>query len=181
MKRLFFALWPDDETRDKVAALSKAIKTGGLKKVNTGNIHVTLVFLGNIDEAQETAIRLGADEITSPPFQIDFDRLTVWRRAGILCLTASEQIQSLMDLVEALKVVARTNDVEVETRSYRAHVTLARKAWRKPEIETETLSWRADSFALVESVSGNEGIQYRVLQSWPLTTEKAVSGSSYSV
>lgn len=169
MKRMFFALCPNDETRDKVVKLTRAIKKERLRKVRADNIHITLVFLGDVDASQEQSLRTRAGDIIAPAMDILFDRLALWRRPGILSLTCSHPPQPLLDLVAELTRMAVGCDIDVDTRPYKAHVTLARKARFKPEIEFQPLSWPADRFALMESVSTDLGVQYRIVQSWPLT------------
>ncbi len=168
MKRLFFALWPDEEIRGKVAGVVRAIRNERFKKVRIDNIHVTLVFLGSVDTEQEIALKEGAANLKVESLQLDFDRLTLWRRPGILSLTCSQQPPPLLELVAGLTRLAVECGLEVDQRPYQAHVTLARKAYRKPEIELEPLLWPAGDFALVESAADEGGVRYQVLQSWPL-------------
>ncbi|WP_305906492.1 RNA 2',3'-cyclic phosphodiesterase [Methylomarinum sp. Ch1-1] len=168
MKRLFFALWPDEETRHKVVKLNRTIKNDRLRKVKPDNVHITLVFLGSVNAEQERVIREEAGNIVAEPVQIQFDRLTLWRRPGILSLTCTEQPRSLLELVVGLTRIAVGCELDVDKRPYKAHVTLARKARSKPDIEMRPLLWRADRFALVESVSAEDGVHYQVLESWPL-------------
>lgn len=168
MKRLFFALCPNAETRDKVVKLNRSIKNDHLRKVKADNIHITLVFLGSVDADQEQALRSQAGNIIAPAMDILFDQLSLWRRPGILSLTCSQPPQPLLDLVAELTRIAVSCDIDVDTRPYKAHVTLARKARFKPEIELKPLPWPAKSFTLMESVSTDRGVEYQVLQSWPL-------------
>jgi 2'-5' RNA ligase len=74
--RLFFALWPDDQTRLKLARLSQSIEAKGLKPVVPQNIHVTLVFLGHVDAASELLIKHSVTGISANPFILTFDQLS---------------------------------------------------------------------------------------------------------
>lgn len=168
MKRLFFALWPDQETREKVSKLNRVIRSDRVRKVKPDNVHITLVFLGGVTADQERALIDGAGKIAAEPVDVQFDQLTLWRRPGILSLTCSEQPLPLLNLVAELTKIAVACEIDVDKRPYKAHVTLARKARVKPEIDLQPLRWQADSFALVETVSTETGSHYQVLQSWPL-------------
>lgn len=168
MKRLFFALWPDETIRAKIDRLNQSLICGRLKKARSDNLHVTLAFMGNVDAVIEQAIRQSITHITAKPITIVFDQLTSWSNAYILCLTSSKQPQQIIDLVERLKIMIEDQGVELDNRPYTAHVTLARKAQPNPTIMLEPICWHATSFVLVESVSTAEGVDYQVLESWPL-------------
>jgi 2'-5' RNA ligase len=168
VKRLFFALWPDQVTRAKIDLLNQSLFCKHLKKVRPSNLHVTLAFMGRVDEKIERSIRGSIPDITAEQITIFFDQLTSWSDAGVLCLTSSKQPQQIIDLVEQLKIVMGDCGVEVDSRPYTAHVTLARKVQPNPTTILTSIYWHAISFALVESVSTPRGVDYQVLESWPL-------------
>lgn len=169
MKRLFLALWPDTILRQKLAYLNESIIDKGLKKVKPHNLHVTLVFIGNVDNSTEQAIRQQLTQIVAKPISIMFDQFTLWTKGGILSLTSSQQPTQLIDLVEQLKIIIEEEGVELDSRPYTAHITLARKARVKPIIVFEPFSWQATQFVLVESVSTPLGVDYQLLANWPLS------------
>lgn len=169
MKRLFFALWPDEKIRRDIVAISQALYSSRLSVTAADNIHVTLVFLGDVTQEQEQNIRQQIALLRAMKVQIIFDRLTWWRQAGIVCLTTSQPSPHMLDLVNELKNVANQCGVEVETRPFQAHVTLARKARNMQELAFQPVYWQADSFVLVESVRNDSGSTYRVQESWSLT------------
>lgn len=168
MKRLFFALWPDQPTRQVVQAIAKQLQCTGFKLHKTSNLHVTLVFLGNVDDTSECLLRQQLDAITARPFSIQFDRLSYWRKPGIVCLTSEQALElALLELVRDLEAIAKNCGLNTDTRPYQPHITLARKARFRPELEFEPVNWSADAFSLVESVSTVNGVEYRVLDTWP--------------
>jgi 2'-5' RNA ligase len=168
MKKLFFALWPDDETRQKLVQLQQTINAKRVRWVSGQNLHTTLVFLGNVDEATETAIKQSVAGISSEPFTLTFDRLSFWRRPRILCLTCQQFGQEVVALAEALDKAAADCGVRTDTRPYTPHITLARQA-RAIEQDFTPIIWRASSFCLMQSCSEPEGVYYKVLQQWPFT------------
>lgn len=169
MKRLFFALWPDEKTRSNVIAISRALNSSSLSVTAADNIHVTLVFLGNVTHEQEQKIREQIAMLHVMKVHITFDQLTWWRHTGIVCLTARQPSVQMLGLVSKLKDVVKRYGVEVESRPFQAHVTLARKARFKPQLVFPPVHWQADRFVLVESVRNHSGSTYRVLESWALT------------
>ncbi|MFT6909302.1 MAG: 2'-5' RNA ligase [Oleiphilaceae bacterium] len=123
--------------------------------------------MGRVDDKIERSIRLYIPDITAEPITI-FDQLTSWSDAGVLCLTSSKRAQQIIDLVEQLKIVIRDCGVQLDSRPYTEHVTLARKVQPNPTTILASICWHAISFALVESVSTARGVDYQVLESWPL-------------
>lgn len=168
MKRLFFALWPDEQTRAEIDALNQSIEQPGRRLVPE-NLHMTLVFLGNVDDATADAVRRDAADIQGSPIQLQFDELDFWQRPRVLCLTCQRQPKPLYTLVKALSRMVEAYPVRlVERPHYRAHITLARKAQQRPRITFHPINFSADHFVLVESISTGQGVKYQVLDKWPL-------------
>jgi 2'-5' RNA ligase len=169
MKRLFFALWPDEVTRQKIWLISEAAVDESLKIVRPDNFHVTLVFLGQTDTATEQQLCDAMQFITADSISIRFERFTLWQKGGILCLTSKHQPQQITDLVEKITEHVKLTSLRIDERPYTAHITLARKAKRKPDVLFEPFIWQASEFALVESQSTPNGVNYQVLKTWPLS------------
>lgn len=169
MKRLFFALWPDDAVRKQCADLAKVLSKSGGNRVNSGNIHVTLVFLGAVDPTLESAMVLSSAEIKLDPVMILFDELGFWRKPGIVCLTSSNPEGNAILLADRLSAMVRSFDHPIDERPYLPHVTLIRKVKRSVQIEFEPIVWRSTAFCLVESCSAASGVNYRVIREWPLS------------
>lgn len=170
MKRLFFALWPSDVTRKKIIQFDALLTDRRLKKVKQSNLHMTLVFLGHIEEQQEQNIIESVNNIRASVIKLQFDQLTSWQqKRGILCLTSENQPPALLNLVKQLQDCVIRQGVEVESRPYTAHITLARNIKKQPELDVEPpIAWQSDSFVLVHSVSTEHGVDYRVIKTWPL-------------
>jgi 2'-5' RNA ligase len=166
--RLFFALWPDDQTRLKLVRLSQSVEAKGFRPVQPHNVHVTLVFLGHVDAASELLITHSATGISTKPFVLTFDRLSYWSKPKVLCLTCSHTPDEIEQLVAALdRDVVAGCGLQTDTRPYKPHITLARHAQHLPDISFEPIAWLAESFCLVESCSEPDGVNYKVRQQWP--------------
>ncbi|MGZ8919259.1 MAG: 2'-5' RNA ligase family protein, partial [Methylobacter sp.] len=81
--RLFYALWPDDHTRLDLVRLNRFIEAKGFRPVQPHNVHVTLVFLGNVDAATELLLKHSVTGISAKPFVLTFDRLSYWSRPKV--------------------------------------------------------------------------------------------------
>jgi 2'-5' RNA ligase len=168
--RLFFALWPDDQTRLELVRLSEAIEAKGFRPVHPKNIHVTLVFLGQVDATSELLIKHSVSAISAKPFDLTFDQLSCWIKPRVLCLTCSHTPDEVQLLVADLSKEAASCGLQLETRRYQPHITLARHARYLPNLNIEPVVWRAESFCLVESCSESGGVNYLVRQQWPFTS-----------
>ncbi|MDF1583291.1 MAG: RNA 2',3'-cyclic phosphodiesterase [Methyloprofundus sp.] len=168
MRRLFFALWPSDRVRKAVGQFNQTLKARDLKTVKADNLHVTLVFLGNVDAQTEQIIRQKANDISAQPFMLNFTQLAYWHKPRILCLLSQTVDPQLLVLVDALTQIAKQCAIKMEHRPYQPHITLARKAQALINAEAPAIQWSADFFCLVESCSTSEGVQYRVVQRWEL-------------
>jgi 2'-5' RNA ligase len=168
VRRLFFAFWPSDATRKTVGQFSQTLKARDLKIVKANNLHVTLVFLGNVDAQTERVIRQKASSISAQPFMLNFNQLAFWHKPRILCLLSRAVDPQLLVLVDALTEIAEQSAIKIEDRPYQPHITLARKAKALINANAPAIQWYVGSFCLVESCSTLEGVQYQVVQQWEL-------------
>jgi 2'-5' RNA ligase len=166
MKRLFFALWPDDEVRGQCVNLIRTMICKEGKAVAPANLHVTLTFLGNVDAATELLVTEAAAEIPVTQMAITFDKIDFWRKPRILCLSSENPDPAVVSLAMSLTAMAAEFGVSVDERPFAPHVTLVRKAKRPVQVEFEPIIWSADSFCLVESCTLPEGVEYRVIKRW---------------
>ena len=169
MKRLFFALWPDEITRQQITQLIGRLGDDNLKKVRPENLHVTLSFLGNVDSETEQQLKERAARIDASPFTISFTQLHFWRKPKILCLLSQDPPPSpMLSLVHQLTEIVEMCGLKTEDRPYKPHITLARKARRACSLQFKPIVWSAENFCLVESTSTVNGVSYQVLQTWKL-------------
>jgi 2'-5' RNA ligase len=165
--RLFFALWPDDDTRQAIVGLSHVIGAKDFKGVQPYNLHVTLVFLGQVDKETDMLIRQSVADLAVQPFTLSFDSLSYWKIPGILCLTSQQPVpKEAMILTAALKTAVEKYGLQTDARPYIPHITLARHAWNLPDVQIEPINWRSEAFCLVESCSEPEGVFYKVRERW---------------
>jgi len=165
--KLFFALWPDDKTRLALARLGRSLEIEGYKTVPPYNFHVTLLFIGHVDEASELLIKESVNSITAEPFLITFDRLSYWINPKVLCLTCRQPAQQIMALAQRLNDAVTNVGLATDAKPYNPHVTLARHVSSFVERDCDPLVWRAESFCLVESCSSIDGVIYQVKNQWP--------------
>jgi 2'-5' RNA ligase len=171
-QRLFLALWPDSAVR--VALLEARAWVGPAMAgqwMKPDNLHLTLAFLGEVGPERWPEIDRVAEVVAAGPgFSLVFDRAEFWRRNGIVCLAASQTPGPLQDLAEGLARGLGAAGFPMESRPYRAHLTLARKgrSERDALVLPQPVAWRADAFCLVESRLSPSGAAYFPRRAWPL-------------
>lgn len=165
-KRLFFALWPDDRQRETLRdALQPIVGTLEGRPVDRRNWHVTLVFIGAFPERRIGELLEATSGIKCPPIRLRFDRVRYHARPKIAWLEAMFVPPELGSLVTRLETGLEPFGFRPENRSYRPHITLARKA---PAFEAQTLARPVEltwsGFELMESVPTSRGVRYRPLK-----------------
>lgn len=169
-QRLFFALWPDDQVRERLYAVGEPVSWARpARRVAMEKLHLTLMFLGYVDEAQrECAVRVAAD-IKESRFTLTIDQARHWSRSKILWAGTDAIPPGLLAIVAQLRDGLAACGVKPEDRDYRCHVTLGRNVRRKPVLTAiEAIRWPVDQFVLVESNTLPAGAQYRIIGAWDL-------------
>ncbi len=167
-RRLFFALWPDVRVRAALARVQRELVIHG-KPVRAPNLHLTMMFLGQVDADTQQCVETAASNVRAEPIRFALDSSGHWRRARISWLAPSVQPAALETLAHALHDALSECGFAAPTRDFKAHVTLARKVLRAPpEHAFAPIHWRANDFVLVESCSGEKAGQYRIVRRWRL-------------
>ena len=171
-QRLFFALWPDDDVRACIEQAARdSVQRSGGRAVLARNLHVTLVFLGQVAAARVDVATEAASKATGRSFEISFDQIETWPRSNVLCLTSRQAPHAARDLAESLHRELSSRDFALREQVFRPHVTLARDAHGKRGVEPiAPLRWFISEFVLVESNMTKTGSEYAVLERWRLAT-----------
>lgn len=171
-ERWFFALWPDETTRGILAERLRLWVPDGARAVHPLDLHLTLVFLGELDPDRLACAESVADALVAAPIDLTLDRIGVFPRPQILWYGPTQTPGALLDMVEALQRALCRCGMTPEHRPYRAHMTLARRVRASaPEVVVEPLAWRAGEFVLA---AGDPGAvpRYRVRRRWPLVFQE---------
>lgn len=173
-RRLFFALWPDQPVRDAIdGAAVEAMERGALagiggRRVPRHNLHLTLVFLGDVPKDGVSTLSAGADEVRATAFDLRLDRFGTFPRARVAWLGAAP-VGAGEALVAALQEMAAAAGLSVDRRPWRPHVTLKRRIDGRAKAALapgpDPIDWPVRDFALIESIPGRP---YQVLRTWPL-------------
>jgi 2'-5' RNA ligase len=163
--RLFLALWPAPGVRHQLREWRDMWQwPRGASPVHTDKLHMTLHFLGNQPSESLPALLDGL-AVPFSPFRLQLSVAELWHN-GIAVLAPSAVPPELMDLHAALSAALPGVGLQPESRDYRPHVTLARRA-RGAEIPADgpLIDWPIDHYTLVESKTG-DGSGYTVLREY---------------
>jgi len=124
--RLFVALPLPDDLRARLAGLARGVPRA--RWVAPENLHLSLRFIGEVDEAQARDANAALAQISAPAFTLNL--------AGAGLFGAGEKVRSLWVGVEKCAELSRLHGkieralqrsgLPPEGRKFKAHVTLAR-------------------------------------------------------
>ena len=178
--RLFVGLAVSEGVREALERLTLRLraKDDGLRWSTPDQWHVTLVFLGEVDDARRPRLVEELARLRQPGLSLQMARLGVFERTGIL-FAEVEVTPELLRLYGAVAGAVRLAALEVEERPYRAHITLARSRNRDGRKTIERLRraaeqqrlrerWEAEEFLLYESQLSPSGSRYVVQERFRL-------------
>jgi len=182
--RLFVAVDLSDEAKRALSGLLSRLKglDSGVRWVAPENLHVTLKFLGNVEEGKVEAIRGALSGALSgfKPFAIRLKGLGAFpsaKRPRVVWMGVEEGNEELSALARAVEVALERLGFPREGREFVAHVTLGRVKSRAsggllrflerpegiPEVRQEVRE-----VVLMRSVLRPEGPEYTPLFKFPL-------------
>lgn len=169
-KRIFLALWPDEEIRQQLVRVQQKLKREPIlqsaKAVIPNNLHMTLHFMGSTSPDVLQALEVSLDAVRCKPFDMVVNTTGCFPKPKVVWL-GLKNIPPELNELEQQTAACIENYQRID---YRPHITLFRKAKISPQPdELVGINWSVKSFALVESKSCPEGVQYHVLKEWLLT------------
>jgi len=190
MKRIFIAINLSEEVRETLTGIQQEIigmypENSGMrvgKWVKKGNLHITLLFIGEVqDKAVPRAIEVLKDIAKDhAPISITFNKVCYGPDEKIpprlVWVEVAENL-ALFELAKTVKsaMVARSILEKPDKRPFQGHITLGRiREWQwkhinpeeMPDIEQNLdLSFTTKSIELMESQLRKEGAEYSVIQS----------------
>ncbi len=183
--RLFFAVRVSDSIRQDVgeAIRSFPLRNPPWRWIVPGNLHVTLKFLGEVDEKLVPDLReVAADAAsTMKPFRVaygTFGGFPSLSRPRVIFFEAKEGTRELAELANLLETGIAALGLPRESRPFTAHLTLARIKEPVPRGMVEglvsvpplppTSFQNVEDFMLMRSHLAREGATYEELARFPL-------------
>jgi 2'-5' RNA ligase len=182
--RLFLAIDPGDHCRRSVAGIVDSVRatTSGIRWVDESHFHLTMAFLGEVDESREAEISIATEAVTlrHSPFSATITGVGVfpdWRRIRVVWLGLHDE-GALVRLGRDIGETCAT--LGFPQRPFRAHLTIVRttgplSAEQKVSLSKalalhkhETYPFDVSRVLLMRSVLSPAGSEYSVLASFPL-------------
>lgn len=133
------------------------------------SLHLTLVFVGEVDLKRLEELADRAARVCFAPFEFQLDKAMCWHHNRIGHLTCTRPPEPLLALVSQLERGLEGLDIPFDHRPYRPHVTLLRNAdCKNGNPALEPIRWEARDFVLVRSTLRADGARYEELGRWPL-------------
>jgi 2'-5' RNA ligase len=170
-RRLFIALWPDDDQRQQLRQLIHTLpEPAGGRPVQPDNWHFTLQYIGACDAERQACVEGVLQALPIPVIEnLVIDHSGFFARPRVVWLGCHRVPEPLVELVTRLaSALEQSCAIEAEKRPYVPHLTIHRKVrgYRGQALATP-LELSFDGIALVESVTHPEGAQYQVLKHYP--------------
>ncbi len=184
--RLFLALALPEELKDRLGDLVEDFTRADaqVKWVKTENMHLTLKFLGEVEETRLGEIyevsRLSAGGI--PPFDLRIQEVGAFpslRRPRIVWVRA-HQARGLMNLHRRIETGFQSIGFPPEKKCWTPHLTIGRVKGtrnlkelcrRLEQAVFEPVTFHIDSLHVIQSVLRSEGPLYTTRKSIPLEKE----------
>lgn len=136
--RTFIAIEIPLLIREKISEFQDELKRNqaSIKWIKTDNIHITLKFLGNIDENRITDIAQAIDKVTEQirPFSIEVAGAGVfpnYKKPRVIWVGAKSEEDVLKIVAKKIEQEMHNLGFEKEKRSFQAHLTMGRvKGWQ---------------------------------------------------
>lgn len=185
--RSFLAFELPLEIKNIVARVSGELRQSTLNArwVKVDNIHLTVVFMGNIETGDIPAIAQGVKEVcqTYGPFDLSLKEIGCFpnrRNPRVLWLGLDGDVEPMSDFRDALQGHLTGFGIKEEKRKFKPHLTLAR--FRKPkkmDLKEEQLLSKYEDISssvcslkeliLFKSELKPTGAVYTKVEAWPLT------------
>ena len=148
------------------------------RPVSPGNLHLTVRFLGDVDEVTRDRLEAALDESDlGGPFDIVLGEMGAFPRpakASVLWIGLLAGRPQLMRLNAVVEEACEDAGIEPEERPYAPHLTISRI---RPEVDVrplllsyrpEPIKWKATEMFLYESRVSRQGAIYNPLERFPL-------------
>ena len=144
LPRCFVALRPDAAARDQLDALARELERDcpGSRRMQPGNLHLTLAFIGALDSGLATALCNDLKKIEVPDTAWMIDRVDGFRHARVAWAGGASDPQ-LSALAEVVRQDLDTRTVPYDRKAFFGHVTLLRHvAQFEPRELAQPIRWR---------------------------------------
>lgn len=175
--RTFVAVFPPQRVREALFRAARDLPASkAFRLIGPQKLHLTLKFLGNVAEDDLGRVSQALEQLRGrhEPFEVStsgFGAFPSERRARILWAGLGEGSGTLRAVAQSVEDLLEPAGFEREQRPYVPHLTLGRARDRQTKLDGASVSPPALRFTvsgvdLVESVPGEGGVTYSVLETY---------------
>lgn len=172
--RCFLAIKLPEEIKNEILKIQKQLPEAKLKLVEPQNLHLTLKFLGNINDFQLNKIKEALKKIKFEKFRASLGDIGVFPsydfiRVVWVGMEPSEKIKQLHEKIDF--VIEKENFKQ--DKNFESHITLARIKFIKnkeefikklKEIKVKPIEFLVEKFSLEKSTLTREGPIYETIK-----------------
>jgi len=163
--RLFIAIPFDEKTKREIIILRNKIRNhaDSGRFIQEENLHLTLVFLGEVLEEKTKEVLQIMEGIKWSSFPLVLNRVgTFHREDGDVYWLGCEKCPILIKLQKELADRLRVTGYDIEFRSYIPHVTLGRQVTSKKTLEPDfpNINCNVSHYSLMQSQHINGKLVY---------------------
>ena len=154
MKRLFVAIDLPEEVKNAVAAIGRDLP--GARHVTREQLHLTLRFIGEVDDEMLNAIRTALTEVTGTSFPLTLrgvGHFPPGKQPRVLWV-GLEKSAPLLELQQEVEQALNKAGIPPEERNFSPHLTLARLKETPPDkvahLEERYRDFDAGTFPVAE-------------------------------
>lgn len=173
-KRLFFGLVPEEGIRDQLVNAARSFATvKGVRPISKNNLHVTLLFLGDVEENARKYLETKVAQTYVQSFTIRLDLFGYFKRSQTTWIGCSSYPSELIRLVNHLKSIGVQCGIDFDDRPHKPHVTLFRKVLQADfPNKPISIAWKVHEFHLIESVLDGKATRYDKIGTYRLMDEE---------
>jgi 2'-5' RNA ligase len=175
---MFVAVWPDDATLKRLSSFQLAITTGGLRLVRPDQLHITLRFLGDVDDDIVPALGAALGTATGTiggPVRCEVGPTTAWFGVARVLQIPVTGLDGAARAVRAATTSLIADTITGESR-FAGHLTIARSMRGRLNTAARAAltgipfaaTVQVDHIDLIASQLSAEGPQYTRLATVPL-------------
>ena len=166
--RLFFAIDVPNQHKLAIHQWREAVYGSGFQGVATRNLHITLLFLGDVPMQKVEGLIEQANDIEFQPFEIKIDHHGFFSKANIQWLGVAP-CNRLLQLHKQCRKLSRRQHLAIASEGFIPHISIHRQCETPPAAPPSPLkfSFEVTQFHLYQSLRTNSGVHYQPIASFP--------------
>lgn len=139
--RLFIAINFNQKTKNHIISVQERLKSVSCGRFShPDNLHLTLAFLGEQSQSFVPIIKQVMDRVPLPTLHVNFDHVGCFHRdGGDIWWIGLQKNNALLKIQKQLSQELRACDFQLESHSFKPHLTLAREVKLTKEVDRKWL------------------------------------------